>query len=121
VIFHSGCFWGSTGWFNAIQERAMSWSNSNHHDNGVYSHKRCILIRHQAFHIYIRHRRAKLQRMDKSVQLRREKASARVLLRHRLVKGELRPDQVSIAAALPRSSPRPLILTKVMVPDPESG
>jgi hypothetical protein len=59
--------------------------------------------------------------MDKSVQLRREKASARVQLRRRLVKGEVRLDQVSIAAAvLPRSSPRPLILTKVKVPDPES-
>jgi hypothetical protein len=74
-----------------------------------------------AFHVYFLRDRASMQRMDKSVQLRREKARARVQLRDRLAKGDCRLGQISIAAAvLPRPTPRPLILTKVKAPDPES-
>jgi hypothetical protein len=56
--------------------------------------------------------------MDRSVQLRREKARARMRLRRRLAKGELRLEQTSIAAsALSCNRESPLILTKVTLPE----
>jgi hypothetical protein len=58
--------------------------------------------------------------VDKSLHLRKQKAKARMQLRQRLAKGEVRLMQVSIAtSALSCRRDSPLILTKVRLPESE--
>jgi hypothetical protein len=62
----------------------------------------------------------KLRGVENSFQLRKQKAKARMQLRRRLARGEVRLDQISIAAsALSCHRDSPLILTKVQIPDTE--
>ena len=59
-----------------------------------------------------------LSAVDESLRMRKEKAKARMRLRRRLAKGEVRLDQISIAASTSSCNrDNPLILTKVKVPE----
>ncbi len=56
--------------------------------------------------------------MDQSRQLRKDKVKARMRLRRRLAKGQVRLEDVSIAASAQSCTPEaPLILTRVTLPE----
>jgi hypothetical protein len=58
--------------------------------------------------------------MERSLRLRKEKALARARTRRLLVRGKLRPEQVSIAAGVKLDARSPLILDRVTIPEYEA-
>jgi hypothetical protein len=59
--------------------------------------------------------------MEKSLRLRKEKASARARQRRRLAEGTLRLEQISMAATAESCRPdAPLILRRVKIPEDEA-
>lgn len=59
--------------------------------------------------------------MDKSLQIRKQKAIARRRDKKLLAAGKLRVEQVSLAAALKVNRKSPLIYPKIRFPDDETG